>query len=184
MTILALTFACNSLLAQVDTVAISKIKLYTKFIDSLSDNDEGQKIVIKSISEGRITQSIASTSIVGHISKVDTIIKEKEGGFGRYTTKNIKGDTVYKILYHDNINKNFYETYFYKDNKLIYAKIDYQENGIGQTFYYREEFYKDNEILFITESKNPIDKTFRQRVTFNLRKKGDEYFKEFQTTKK
>jgi hypothetical protein len=184
MTIFALTFASNSLLAQVDTVAISKIRLYTKYIDSLSDNDEGQKFVIKSIAEGRITQNIASTSIVGHNSKVDTIIKVKEGGFGRYTTENIKGDTVYKILYHDNINKNFYETYFYKDNKLVYAKIDYQENGIGQTFYYREEFYKDNELLFVTESKKLIDKAFRQRVTFDLRKKGDEYLKKFQSDKK
>ncbi len=178
------TFACNSLLAQVDTNAVAKIKAFTKYIDSLSDNDEGQKFVIKSISEGRITQELVSTSIVGHNNKVDTIRKIKNGGFGKYTTQNVKGDTVYKILYHDNIDKNFYESYYYKNNKLVYSKIDYQEDGIGKTFYYREEYYKDNEILFVKESSKSIDSVFRQRVTFNSRLKGNEYFEIFQVDRK
>jgi len=168
------------LLAQVDTNAVSKINAFTKYIDSLSDNDEGQKFIVKSIAEGRITQEIVSTSIVGHNNKVDTIRKTKNGGFGRYTTQNIKGDTVYKILYHDNIDKNFYESYYYKNNRLVYSKIDYQEDGIGQTFYYREEYYKDNEILFVNESSKSIDTVFSQRVTFDLRKKGKDYFEKFQ----
>lgn len=179
-TIFISTFANNSLLAQVDTVAISKIKAYAKYIDSLSDNDEGQKFVVKSIAEGRTTQEIVSTSIDGHSNKIDTTRKTKNGGFGRYTTQNIKGDTVYKILYHDNIDKNFYESYYYKDNKLIYSKIDYREDGLGQTFYYREEYYKDNKILFIDESSKSIDTVFRERVTFDLRKKGNDYFDKFQ----
>jgi len=168
------------LLAQVDTNAVSKIKAFTKYIDSLSDNDEGQKFIVKSIAEGRIIQEIVSTSIVGNNNKVDTIRKTKNGGFGRYTNQNIKGDTVYKILYHDNIDKNFYESYYYKDNRLVYSKIDYQEDGIGQTFYYREEYYKDNEILFVNESAKSIDTVFIQRVKFDLRKKGKDYFEKFQ----
>jgi len=183
-TIFISAFASNSLLAQVDTVTVSKIKAITKYIDSLSDNDEGQRFVIKSIAEGRITQEIVSTSIVGHSNKIDTIRKTKNGGFGKYTTENIKGDTVYKILYHDNIDKNFYESYYYKDNKLIYSKIDYQEDGIRQTFYYREEYYKDNEILFVNKSSNLIDTVYRQRVTFDLRKKGNDYFEKFQVDRK
>jgi hypothetical protein len=182
--ILTSPFASNSLLAQVDTTAISKIKAYTKYIDSLSDNDEGQKFVIKSIAEGKIKREIVSTSIVGHSNRIDTIRKEKNGGFGRYTTANLKGDTVYKILYHDNVDKNFYESYYYKDNKLIYSKIDYQEDGIGQTFYYREEYYKDNEILYVNESPKSIDTIFRRRVTFDLRKKGSDYIEKFQADKK
>ena len=183
-TIFISTFASNSLLAQVDTDAVSKIKAFTKYIDSLSDNDKGQKFVVKSVAEGRIIQEIVSTSIVGHNNKVDTIRKTKNGGFGKYTTQNIKGDTVYKILYHDNIDKNFYETYYYKENKLIYSKIDFQEDGIGHTFYYREEYYKDNEILFVNESPKSIDEAFRQRVTFDLRKKGNDYFEKFQVDRK
>ena len=179
-TIFISTFASSSLLAQVDIVAVSKIKAFTKYIDSLSDNDEGQKYVVKSIAEGRITKETVSTSIVGHNNKVDTIRKTKNGGFGKYTTENIKGDTVYKILYHDNIDKNFYESHYYKDNKLVYSKIDYQEDGIGQTFYYKEEYYKDDKILLTNESSKSIDTVFRQRVTFDLRKKGYEFLAEFQ----
>ena len=151
-----MTSTSNSLLAQIDTVTISKINAFTKHIDSLSDNGEGQNLIVKSIAEGKITQQIVSTSIVGHNNKIDTTQTTKNGGFGRYTIHNIKGDTVYKISYHDNINKNFYETYYYQDNKLVYAKIDYQEDGIGQTFYYREEYYKDNTVLFVNESTKPI----------------------------
>lgn len=182
-TFIITTYAGNSLLAQVDTVAILKIKGYTKYIDSLSDNDERQLFVIKSIAEGEIIQNIVSTSIDEHTKRIDTIRKTKYGGFGRYTTGNIKGDTVYKILYHDNIEKNFYEIYYYKNNKLIYAKIDYKEDGIGQTFYYREEYYEDDDILFVNESRKPIDLIFRQRVRFDLRKKGKEYLEEFKAGK-
>ena len=178
--IFILTFACSSLRAQVDTFAVSKIKVFTKYIDSLSDNDDRQKFVVKSIAEGKIIQEIVSTSIVGRNNKVDTIRKTKNSGFGKYTTQNIKGDTVYKILYHDNIDKNFYETYYFKDNMLVYSKIDYQEDGVGQTFYYREEYYKDNVLLMVNESSRTIDKVFRQRVTFDLRKKGNDYFEKFQ----
>ena len=167
-----------------DTVSILKIKAYTKYIDSLTDNDEGQIFVIKSITEGEIKQEIVLTSIIGHNNQIDTIRKTKNGVFGTYTTQNLKWDTVFKILYHDNIDKNFYESFYYKDNKLIYSKIDYQEDGIGQTFYYREEFYEDNEILFVNESPKSIDEVFRQRVTFDLRKKGRYYFEKFQTDRK
>ena len=174
-----LDYAYDSLIHR-DTVAVNNIKVFTKYIDSLTENDENQKFVIKSIAEGNITQETVTTSIVGHNNKIDTLRKTKTGGFGKYTTENIRGDTVYKILYHDNIDKNFYETHYYKDNKLVYSKIDYQENGIGQTFYYKEEYYKDDKILLTNESSKPIDTVFRKRVTFDLRKKGYEYYTEFQ----
>ncbi len=183
-TIFISTFASNSLFAQVDTITISKIDAYTKYIDSLSANDERQNFVIQHKAEGRISEETVSTSIVGHSNKIDTTRKTKNGGFGKYTIHNVKGDTVYKILYHDNIDKNFYESFYYKDNNLVYSKIDYQENGIGQTFYYREEYYKDNKILFVNESPKSIETGFRQRVTFDLRKKGNDYFEKFQEDKK
>ena len=174
-----LDYAYDSLIHR-DTIAVTNIKAYTKYIDSLTENDGSQLFIVKSVAEGQITQETVTTSIVGHNNKIDTIRKTKIGGFGKYTTENTKGDTVYKILYHDNIDKNFYETHYYKDNKLIYSKIDYQEDGIGQTFYYKEEYYKDDKILLTNESSKPIDTVFRQRVTFDLRKKGYEYYVEFQ----
>jgi hypothetical protein len=173
-----LDYAYDSLLVP-DTFAIRKIKTYTKFIDSLSENDEDQKFIIKTIEEGTITQGIVKTSIVGHNNHTDTARKIKNGGFGKYTIGNLKGDTLYKVLYHDNINKNFYESYYFKDNKLIYSKIDYQEDGIGKTFYFKEEYYKDGKVLVVNESTVKIDIEFRQRVTFDFIKKGNAYYTEF-----
>jgi predicted lactoylglutathione lyase len=174
-----LDYAYDSLIYR-DTITVKNIKAFTKHIDSLTENDVSQKFVIESIAEGKITQEIVTNSIVGHNNKIDTVRKTKTGGFGKYTTENIKGDTVYKILYHDNIDKNFYEAHYYKDNKLVYSKIDYQEDGIGQTFYYKEEYYKGDKILLTNESAKSIDTVFRQRVTFDLRKKGNEFLAEFQ----
>ncbi|MEO6738480.1 MAG: hypothetical protein ABIM97_19150 [Ginsengibacter sp.] len=181
MTFSILTFAGNVLHAQTDKDAIANIHAYTKYIDSLSDNDDRQTLISKSIAEGTITQESVSTSKVGHSNKIDTIRTTKNGGFGRYTIQNKTSDTVYKILYHDNINKNFYETYYYKDNQLVFAKIDYQEDGIGQTFYYREEYYQDDKMLASNESKKSIDGPFKERVAFDLRKKGIEYLNKFIT---
>ena len=178
-----LDYAYDSLMHS-DSVAVRNIKAFVKYIDSLSDNDESQKFIIKSISEGTITQETITTSIVGHDNKIDTIRKTRIGGFGKYTTKNVKGDTVYKILYHDNIDKNFYEIHYYKDNKLVYSKIDYQEDGIGQTFYYKEEYYSDDNVLLVIESSKSIDPVVRQRVNFDLRKKGYEYLAEFRAKSK
>ena len=184
VTILSCTFISDSLIAQVDTFSISDIKKYRKFIDSLTENDEKQKFVVQSIAEGRLTQEMTSTSIVGFNSNRDTIRTIKAGGFGKYTIRNIRGDTVYRIIYHDNINKNFYETFYYRDNQLVYAKVDYQEDGIGKTFYYKEEYYKNGEVIFVNESKCEIDDVFRQRVNFNFQKKGSDYFKSYKEDSK
>ena len=178
-----MTCSSNYVLAQVDTIAIIKINAFTKYIDSISDNDHRQKFVIQSIEEGQISTKIVSFSSDPK-TKSDTVRTIKEGGFSKYTIQNIAGDTVYRIIYHENIDKNFYETYYYKENKLIYAKIDFQENGIGQTFYYREEYFKNNKVLFVNESTKLIEPLFKQKVTFDLREKGKEYFDIFQKTSK
>ncbi len=167
-----------------DSTEIAKIKTFIKYIDSLSEKDETQEFVIKSIAEGKITQETTTLANTGQHNKADTTFNVKNGGFGKYTTENLKGDTVYKILYHDNIDKNYYEMFYYKDNNLVYSRIEYQNDGIGQTFYYREEYYKDNDTLMINESTEPIDNAYRQRVTFDLRKKGTDYLNQFKSERK
>ena len=69
------------MIAKADTITISKIKAFTNYIDSLSSNDEGQKIVIKSIAEGKIKQEIESTLVVGYSNQRDTIRKTGNDGF-------------------------------------------------------------------------------------------------------
>ena len=168
------------LFAQVDSVEVSKIKIYTSIIDSLSENENRQQKVVISLREGRITQNSTTTSKDG--TKIDSSNKTI-GGFSYHITQNISGDTVYKICYHDNLDKNYYETFYFKDNKLVLSKIDYQENGVGQTFYFREEYYKESVILSVLDSSKLIDSKYKERVTFDLKNKGYEYLQKFKANR-
>ena len=44
-----------------------------------------------------------------------------------------------------------------------------------------EEFYKNDRIVLTKESTKSIDTIFRQRVSFDLRKKGEDLLTEFKT---
>ncbi len=54
VTFFILTFTGKALLAQTDKEIIASIQVYTKYIDSLSDNDDKQTLISKSIAEGII----------------------------------------------------------------------------------------------------------------------------------
>ena len=165
----------------VDKTELIDIIAYKKYIDSLSDNDDYQTKVVKELVEGRITQKIETRYFSDFHDDTLNRSKTRKGGFGKYTTTNIKGDTLLRLLYHDNIDKNFYEIYYYKDNKLVYSKIDYQENGIGQSFYFKEVYYKGDSVIRANESPKPINTYYRDRVSFDQYKKGTEYLVEFLT---
>jgi hypothetical protein len=168
-------FPYNPLFAQPEQDAVSKIRHYLNYIDSLADNDNMQKKVIQGIEEGVITlESVSKSSKKNNQKK----IKALQGGWGQYTLANSKGDTVYRVKYHDNLIKNLYLNFYYQNNQPVYAKIEYQQNGIGQTFYFKEEFYENGMVLFSNESKNKIDEIYQQRVNFNLIKKAIDLLQE------
>lgn len=173
-----LDFAYDRILLK-DRVLIDSIKTYKLIIDSIINKDENQKLVIRHIIEGTLKQQI----VIGNSNNRETTKETKFGGFGEYTYTNLKGDTVFSIMYHDNIEKNFYERYYYKNNKLVFALIELQEDGIGQSFYKREENYSGDKLLLVKESKNEIGKEYKQRINFDLRKKGDEYLKTYLSKK-
>lgn len=162
-----------------DTIQVNSIRKYRQYIDSLIENDDKQTYIVRAIAEGTIRQEILRTSKDRHTNKIDTTKEIKNGGFGKYTYCNQKGDTVFKILYHDNIDKNFYESFYFKDNKLIFASIKYEENGMGNTFYSRQEYYNYDNLILAEETKNPIEQVYRQRVSFDLIQKGKDYLKKY-----
>ena len=170
-----------SLFAQVDSGSVSATNAYVRHIDSLAEDDQRQKLVRESISEGPITTAIVTTAIVGGQKKVDTILEK--GGWSKYTIHNMHDDTVYRIEYHDNIKKNFYLIFYYKNNLLVYSKLDYQEDGIGQTFYKKEEYYDGKKIIYVYETKAKIDDNFKDRIDINLYNRGNDYCHEFLKSK-
>jgi hypothetical protein len=162
-----------------DTILVRSIKAYKLHIDSLIENDESQTFVVRAISEGTIKNEIVRTSIVGHYNRRDSTKEIKNGGFAKYTYDNPKSDTVFKIQYHDNIDKNFNEIYYYRDNKLVFATIKYEENGIGNTFYSRQEYYNNDKLIIVEETKNKIEEIYKQRLSFDLMQKGKDYLKKY-----
>jgi len=173
-----LDYAYDSLKLK-DTIQVNSIRKYKQYIDSLIDKDDNQSYIVRAIAEGTIKQEVLRTSKVGHTNKVDTTKEIRNGGFGKYTYDNLKGDTIFKILYHDNIDKNFYESFYFRDNKLIFASIRYEENGIGNTFYSRQEYYNNDKLLLVEETKNQIEQVYRQRVSFDLMQKGKDYLQKY-----
>jgi hypothetical protein len=123
----------HCLMAQMDSATISAIDATIKDINSLINNEDRQ--VSRLIEEGRITLEETKTSWIGHNHfAFDATTQKITGGFAKYFYHNSKADTVYKIQYHHNLQKNFYLTFYYKDNILIYSILNYQENSIGQIF--------------------------------------------------
>src|SRR5436190_16268375 len=94
-TILLTISSCNFVLAQVDTSSISQTRNYVKYIDSINKLDYVQD-------KGFMT-SVADGSIKTNGKVV--------GGFGIYTLSTSKGDTAFRIEYHDNLDINIYKTY-------------------------------------------------------------------------
>ena len=169
----------NSSIAQNGSSIESKITNYVTYIDSLINKDDKQRFIIRSIAEGKISQEIVTIQTAGHLNKVDTARTAISGGWSKYTYQNIKGDTIYKIEYHDNLQLNFYLTFYYRENQLIFSKLDYQKNGIGQTFYRKEEYYLNGKIAYSKETPNQIAEEYKNRTDINLYLKGIEYFNEY-----
>src|SRR5690242_6233739 len=86
------------------------------------------------ISEGTITQTAARIIYNIKQSKNDTTWGSRViGGFSIEPT--FKGDTFFKILYHDNVDNNIYETYNFRDKQLVCSMVRLEADGIGTMLY-------------------------------------------------
>ncbi len=74
-------------------------------------------------------------------------MKKTGNGFSRETYAVTSKDSVYKIVYHDNLDNNTYRVYYFKDNKLILAKLRLEANGQGDILFESEHFYLTDELV-------------------------------------
>ena len=155
-------YFCNFLFAQVDTSYISDTKAYASYLDSINRLDHPQNFGFM-------------TSIADGIIKRDNAIV---GGFGISTLSNANGDTALRIAYHDNLNINTYKTYYFRQDKLVYAVLVLKNtNPEAKLFFRKEEFYKDNKIIWANPPGNPgryIDIT-----NFSLLEDGQRFLADF-----
>lgn len=143
-----------------------------KEFDSLASlNQSGEALhgFVESLSEGPISMEVSNTA--------DKTLYRKTGGFGIYVFKDAKRDLILRIIYHDTIDKNFYETYYYEDNKLVYGRVDYKDEDRKQTVLFsRTGFYHNGALL--KEERNRHTK-FKPpvRAKLDLLKGGNERLK-------
>ncbi|MBV4360517.1 hypothetical protein [Pinibacter aurantiacus] len=153
---------CNSAIAQTDSLLVHQIRLYVNHIDSINNLDYAQdKGFMKSVVDGIIKRN-------------DKVV----GGCGIYTLSNLKGDTVYRIHYHDNLDINTYKTYYFKENKLVYGTLELKNmDSLATTFFKKEEFYNEGKVVFKSLEQNP--KRYIDMVKFSLLEDAKSFFARF-----
>lgn len=166
---------------QVNNLHKLSVDKFVIHIDSLIEADIKQKYIVRIIEEGRFTQTVTRHS--PDSDKTDTIGNKIIGGWSKYIYTNIKEDIVYKVEYHDNLKGNLYLFFYYDNNVLIYSRLKYQEINQDHSFYRKEEYYNDAEIIFESENKKEMDEESKGRTNISLRKRGNDYLREFFKTK-
>lgn len=158
---LLITCVCHATYAQADAGAVKAIQQYIQYIDS--------------VSEGRPADF--STSIADGIIETDD---HTTGGFGIYTLSNIHRDTAFRIVYNGSLDIGILKTYYFKDNKLVYAKLAFTDSHTGsQLFYQREEYYHHNGLVWTKTEGGKDAEKYASRAAFSLFKDGSGYLADF-----
>jgi len=154
VTTLCLTICTHKpVFAQVDTSSINETRNYVHFMDSINKLDYVQD-------KGFIT------SVVDGVMKADGKVV---GGFGINSLLNLKGDTAFRIEYHDNLDVNIYKTYYYRFDKLIYASLELQgARAMRNSIYLKEEFYNDGHLIRTTTRKERSAEKYFDKINFSM----------------
>lgn len=144
--------------AQVDSgTYVKEIRGYIQQTDSLIEIRKG-KTLMESISEGPIS------------ARHDD--KTFKGGYTLHTIETFRGDSVFRMIHHDNLDKNRTETFYLRNNKLVFASIELQDNP-NTSLYRREEYYlpgKDKPVVSVLV-KDELPEEGLWRVEYSLHKK-------------
>lgn len=154
----------NFLFAQVDTSLIHETNFYVKFIDSISSGNSLEIIGFKTLIEDGVIQRDSETV----------------GGYGMYTLTNSKNDTVFRIEYSSGLSINVNKTYYYKFNKLIFARLQLisSKKGIGR-IYDKTEYYSEGKIVKTAIQKERKANNYSTEINFSLFQDGMKLLEDF-----
>ncbi|RZM30337.1 MAG: hypothetical protein EOO88_01220 [Pedobacter sp.] len=164
-----------NLSGQVLPSAAIPIDQYCDQIDSLIAMDAPDGGIVRSLIEGTISETTVDSS--HNTSAVRTITRT--GGFSTTTYSNTKGDTLFKIAYHDNLDSNLYMTFYYRVNKVVYAKIDYTGSDAGSFIYSRAVEFRGKTVVGAWREGDPRSHLFSKGEEVNLFHKANEYAGEY-----
>ena len=165
LTTIYLTICSSSFVfAQVDTTLIKETNSYVEFIDSIASSDNIKNIDFKTfIEDGVIRQN-----------------GETVGGYGIYTLIGSKNDTVFRIEYSGGVSINVTKTYYYKLNKLIFARLQLTGNkkGVGR-IYDKAEYYNQGKIVKTDIQKERKARNYSTEINFSLFQDGMKLLDDF-----
>jgi len=150
---------CTKMQSQNNNLYLLQIEKFVLTIDSLKAGNDCNYF---------------DTKIADGIIKTDN---GKVGGFGIETLS--RNDTIYKIDYSGGIDLYSQKKYYYKSNKLVYARLEISNNIKNQgTIFLKHEFYKDGKIISSRIIKNILTPEDKISANFSLYEDGIEMFKD------
>lgn len=153
-------------LSQTTDNTINDIVVYVNKVDSLCS--------LKTLTT---TDKLIATISEGTIENKKRGLK---GGFSNETITNPNMDTIYLIKHTDNLDKYLIETYYFKNDKLVFSKIELQdEENEKMILFLRKDYYKDDKSVSTTFDKKESKKKYKWRTDFDPRTNGYFYYKDF-----
>jgi hypothetical protein len=158
------TCASISVFAQADTSLINDTDYYVKYIDSIQRSDNLNHNGFRSFIEDGVIQKDGETI----------------GGYGTYTLTNSKNDSVYRIEYIGGLNVTVNKTYYYKADKLIFARLQLISNkkAFGN-IYTKTEYYSEGETVKSDIQKEKIARNYSTEINFSLFQDGIKFLDNF-----
>ncbi len=156
-TIYLTTCGSISVFAQVDTSLIKDTDFYLKYIDSIQRSDNIKHIGFRTFIEDGVIQKDGETV----------------GGYEIYTLTNSKNDTVYRIEYSGGNSITINKTYYYKADKLIFARLQLinSKKGIGN-IYSKTEYYSEGKTVKTDIQKEKEARNYSTEINFSLFQDG------------
>jgi hypothetical protein len=164
---------------QTSSVEIEKIKNFIARIDSLIDDDSPQ--IGKEIADGLIKKEVVVIKTVSGrtIRSKPTFTRHGFSKTTYYKRDYKKADTVYKINYHDNLDNNYNESFYYDNNKLVAAIVSINGNKNTPVLFSKTEYYKDDKLVFNSIYNPSNGNGYSKRIPSSFFEKGVDTLKEF-----
>lgn len=163
--LLYLTICSTSfVLAQIDTFLIKETNSYVKYIDSISNSDNIKNIDFKTLIEDGVIRQDGQTV----------------GGYGIYTLTNSNNDSVFRIEYNGGVSINVNKTYYYKFNKLIFARLQLTSHKNGYyRVYDKTEYYSEGKMVKAAITKESKASNYTTEINLSLFQDGMKLLDDF-----
>jgi hypothetical protein len=161
-------------------VYIRGVRAYVEMVDTLQDFPLENPRTAMGISEGPITNMQIQTSMKGGKKITDTSF-QMIGGHETEFLYSYKGDTLFPIIYSDNVPKNIYATYYYRNDTLIYGQVRLEDNTSNfKMLYQGAEYYRNGKICYSERPPINLPDELQGQLHFNWYQKGIEYLHQYQ----